>query len=279
MFKKLLQVVTAFSLLMAGYVGYVRGFAILAVHLAPKERPKLVRWTREKSSSELGAVDLAIKAFGKDHWTADKELPQRYYNNEHGYWIYTKSSEKSKDGKQLTMKPFALIWRSKGKVDEFKVVTSDEAVIDLDRPLGLASSKQGSLRVVHARIQGNVRIRDNKGTLKNTDDDLVMGPMPYLEYDEATLQVKSESDVVIKDRDMKITGFGLQIDLRPKNESGIPGGPSGFEGAKTAILKKNVHLIMNNAGSAGPLPGKAAASKKGEKSNGPLDVRCVGPMQ
>lgn len=281
MFKKLLQVVTAFSLLMAGYVGYVRGFAIVAVQLAPKERPKLTRWTRERSKTELEAIDLAIKAFGKDHWTADKELPQRYYNHERGYWIYSKSCEKSKDGKQLTMKPFALIWKSRGKPDELKIVTSDEAVIDLDRPLGLASSKQGSLRVVHARIQGNVRIRDNKGTLKNTADDLVMGPMPYLEYDEATLQVKSESDVVIKDRDMKITGFGLQIDLRPKNETGMPGGPSGFDGAKTAILRKNVHLIINNAGSTGSLTGsgKAKATTKGEKSNGPLDVRCAGPMQ
>ena len=42
--------------------------------------------------------------------------------------------------------------------------------------------------------------------------------MPYVEYDEPTLQVRSDSDILIRDRDMWVNGFGLLIQLRPKDE-------------------------------------------------------------
>ena len=76
------------------------------------------------------------------------------------------------------------------------------------------------MHVVHARISGDVRLRDNKGTPNILEDDLLIGPMPYVEYDEPSLQIRSDSDVVIQDRDMRITGFGLRILLRPREEGG-----------------------------------------------------------
>ena len=57
--------------------------------------------------------------------------------------------------------------------------------------------------------------------------------MPYVEYDEPTLQIRSDSDVVIQDRDMRITGFGLLIQLRPKEEAARRPGSTGY--AKTGV--------------------------------------------
>ena len=120
--------------------------------------------------------------------------------------------------KQFLFKPFALIWQSRDK-KELKTVTADEAVMDLDQPLGLTPNKPGTppMRMVHAQITGNVRIRDDRGTA-DTGDDMLIGPMPYIEYDEATLQLRSESDVVLQDREMRVTGYDLLIQLRPKTE-------------------------------------------------------------
>src|SRR4051812_515042 len=136
------------------------------------------------------AIALAGRAFGERHWSVDRDLQVRYYNKERGYWMYAKEYERLNDGKQLRFKPFALIWQSHDKKD-LKTVTSAEAIVDLDRPLGLALKPGGApLRVVHAQITGDVHIRDDKGTDEH-DDDLVIGPMPYVEYDEPTLQVRS----------------------------------------------------------------------------------------
>ena len=60
---------------------------------------------------------------------------------------------------------------------------------------------------------------------------------------------------------MRITGFGLLIQLRPKDEN-EPGRVAGFNGAKTAILKKNVHIVIHDVGPSGILPGKAMAAPR-----------------
>src|SRR5437016_5902688 len=100
--------------------------------------------------------------------------------------MYYKEYERRNEGKQYLFKPFALIWQSRDK-KELKTVLADEAVIDLDRPLGLTVNKPGTppLRIVHAQITGNVRIRDDRGT-SEPGDDLLIGPLPYVEYDEPT---------------------------------------------------------------------------------------------
>ena len=134
--------------------------------------------------------------------------------------MYAKEYERLNDGKRVRLRPFAIIWGGRdGK--GLKTATSDEAVIDLDKAIGEVSGPGDSaMHVVHARISGDVRLRDNKGTPNILEDDLLIGPMPYVEYDEPSLQIRSDSDVVIQDRDMRITGFGLQILLRPKEEGG-----------------------------------------------------------
>jgi hypothetical protein len=194
--------------------------------------------------------------------------------------MYYKEYERRNEGKQYLFKPFALIWQSKDK-KELKMVTADEAMMDLDRPLGLAPNKPGAppLRIVHAQITGNALIRDDRGTV-DRGDDMVIGPLPYVEYDEPTLQVRSESDVVIQDREMYVSGYELLIQLRPKEEADPTAKAGGFDGAKTAYLKKNVHVILYDSGRSGILPGNARAEHAtGTRERTPVDLRCDGMMQ
>ena len=279
MFKKSLKIALSFVVLLAAHVGYVRLFAIVAEHAA-RGRGNAVQLQPTDSRTKKEAIALAAKGFGAGHWSADRDLPGRYYNKERGYWMYYKEYERRNEGKQFLFKPFALIWQSRDK-KELKTVTADEAVMDLDQPLGLTPNKPGTppMRMIHAQITGNVRIRDDRGTA-DTGDDMLIGPMPYMEYDEATLQLRSESDVVVQDRDMRVTGYDLLIQLRPKSEVDPAATGGGFEGAKTAFLRKNPHVILYDSGNSGVLPGKTpAAPQAGSGERTPIDLRCAGQMQ
>ncbi|MEJ7640129.1 MAG: hypothetical protein WKF75_19730, partial [Singulisphaera sp.] len=274
MFKKAFQVVIAFGLLLAGYAGYVQLFALVVAQVAPPRVPPSPEGAQSEPLNKRKAILLAAGSFGPKHWSAAEDLQIRYYSAQKGYWMYAKEYERLNDGKRVRLRPFAIIWGARdGK--GLKTATSDEAVIDLDKAIGVVSGPGDSaMHVVHAQISGDVRLRDNKGTPAILEDDLLIGPMPYIEYDEPSLQIRSDSDVVIQDRDMRITGFGLQILLRPREE----GGPSGFNGAKTAFLKKDIHIVIQDVGPTGVLPGKAMAPP-GPQGRTQLVLRCQGPMQ
>ena len=276
MFKKAFQIAISFGVLLGAYVGYVRLFAFVAEHaLDGKETVAPLVATTSRTMKE--AIALAEMTFGHEHWSADHNLPVRYYNKERGYWMYAQSYERLNEGRQLRFKPFAVIIQSPDKKD-LKTITSDEAIVDLDRPLGMSVKPGGApMHVIHAQITGDVRIRDDKGT-RDAVDDLVIGPMPYLEYDEPTLQVRSDSDVVIQDRQMWVNGYGMLIQLRPKDETESGATPAGFDGAKTFFLKRKVHIILNDVGRSGMLPGKAQPEQTADGRT-PMDLRCDSEMQ
>jgi hypothetical protein len=284
--KKLFKIAITFGVLLTAYAGYVRLFAIVAERAA-LSWPRAVQLLPTASKTMKEAIALAARANGADDWSAKRDLQVRYYNRERGYWMYAREYERLNDGKQLRFRPFCLITESRGKPD-LKIVTSDEAIIDLDQPMGLAVNKPGSkpLRVIHAQLTGNVRIRDDKGTADKADD-LHIGPMPYVMYDEPTLQIKSDSAeaVVIEDQEMRVTGYDLLIQLRPKEESdptststAASTSSAGFDGAKTAYLKRDVHILLYDVGRSGILPGTAQVEQTAQGRT-PLDLRCAGEMQ
>ncbi len=281
MFKKALQIATAFGVLLASYAGYVHVFALVARGISQSSHA-FVRIPIIASKTQKMAHQLAIQAHGPDHWSAAEDNVFRLYNAERGFWMYFQNYKRLKDGKQIEFRPFLAIWPEKDGPGR-RWVTSDTALVDLDQPFDLAPSPgaSNSLRVVHARIEGNVHLHDDKGT-PNRADDLRIGPMTYMEYDEATLQVLSESDVLIEDDVKRIFGQGMVIKLRPKDDDGQEhpeGRPAGFSDAQTAYLRKNVEVEIYDVGAGGGLPGTATPSQTRPGDPTPLHVRSDGPMQ
>jgi hypothetical protein len=258
-------------MLVAAYAVYVHSFAFV-VELFGLGREVSVRFERVSSASKRQAQALSMRGLGPDHWASDPDLQIRLYNAARGFWVYSPEEERKEKGKQVVLSPFAMIWSSPdGKV--LKTVTADRAILDLNAPIVGNKPEGEDLRVVHAKLEGNVRIRDDKGTPDRADDLTIA--LNYVEYDEAALKIYSLSTVEIVDRDMQVYGDDLQINLRPPPEGS--GHASGFNGAKDAHLRHHVHIVINDVGSTGILPGASTQSQRaGEKT--PLDLRCDGEM-
>jgi len=308
--KKLLKMVTVLGLLMGCYLGYVRAFAVVVSHLVAARKGEDLGFTVRDSKSKKEAMLRALEAFGPKHWTVDDDLQLRYYNTERGFWMFSQNDERiieedgvRYDGKRIRLRPAAIIWRAKDG-SSTKTVTSEEAIIDFNQSLSFNANPDSEPMVVkYARLERNVMIRDDRGTPRDPSDDMIIGPLTWVEYDDSKLEIRSDSDVLIVDRDMRITGNGLLIKLRPKTEP-VPGGRStGFEGAQSAQINQNPYVVFSDVGKTGILPGstqtkraagkvevKAQVSSGGAKEKGaskgksaaepvPLDLRCKGPMR
>jgi hypothetical protein len=282
--KKTFKAATALLLLVGCYRGYVHAFAVLVEQFRVTRRVDVNPFVPTDSRSKRVAIELAKSHFGDDHWSAREDLMFRYYNAERGFWMYAKEVVRvveqdgvRYDGKRVTMAPFALIWLSPDGRSA-KTILSDRAVFDLNEPLSLSASPGGnSLKIKHAWIQENVLIRDNHGTPQDPADDMNIGPLTALEYDEPTLQIRTASDVVIQDRDMRVTGVGMLIQLRAQTEASAPGHSSaGFQGAETLYLHKNVDVVMRDVGSSGILPGKVQTK---QVAPGEVEVRAPAANQ
>ncbi|MDR3635789.1 MAG: hypothetical protein P4L84_18450 [Isosphaeraceae bacterium] len=278
MFKKAAQVALTFGLLLAGYAGYTRVFALVAARIQAAQVAPFKPFEARGSKTFREAIELAIRAFGRDHWSADPSLDMfRFYSADRGYWMYAKDYKREKDGKLLVFAPFALIWVSRDGKD-LKTATSDKAFVLLDQPFDLVVKPGGAeMRVVNARLEGNVHLRDDKGTVGRDDDLRISGRgdegLTYVEYDEAKQRITHDSYVTIEDGDMRVAGKDIEIVLRPKEVG--PGKAASYSGAQTIFLRKDVHIIIKDVGRSGVLPGTApAAPKQGART--PLDLRCDG---
>ncbi len=162
-------------------------------------------------------------------------------------------------------------------------MTSKRAVVDCNKPVGLSfKGDTEPLSVTRAVLEREVVVRDDRGTPDFPDDDLVIGPINEVEYDGVNQVIRSESDIVLVDRGLRVTGTGLEIQLSAKAEPGSKG--PGIEGAQRITLFRNVRATFLDVGGAGVLPDvvgggpavKPASTPKGEPV--PLDVQCQGPL-
>ena len=253
MLKKIFKAVTTFAFLVGCYFGYVQIFG-LVVGQSSTVRQHEIALENHDSNSKLESIRRAKAVMPPGHWATKSDLNFRYYNKERGYWMYAQELEQVQEendvrynGKRIRLSPFLVISTSRdGKKTD--IITSDRAVIDLNQPLGFGSGPDGeALKVKHVRLEPNVLIRDNKGTPDDPNDDMQIGPLTNLEFDEPTQQITTESHVIIEDSDMIITGDGMRIQLR-SNDVPQPGGSSSFDGAKYLELLKNVHVVMHDSG-------------------------------
>ncbi|MFI5455416.1 MAG: hypothetical protein ACHRXM_08180 [Isosphaerales bacterium] len=309
MLKKILKAVTMFTLLVGCYFGYVRVFAVLVEQFRATRRPDKIMFRVKDSKSKKESIVYARDAFGRGHWSAAEDLAFRYYNAERGFWMYAQEWERvveengvRYDGKRMRLRPFALIMKSRdGK--NTKTVTADVAIFDLNEPLSFNVSAEGEpLKIKHAHLEPNVEVRDDKSTPGDKTDDMRIGPILTVDFDDATHQITTDSYVVIQDPDMVATGDGMLIQLRKDEEPRPAGSPSGFEGAERMDLNKNVHVVIHDVGKSGILPG-STPNRRAAKQNGqakaqvasgtgpakaqakpvdeptPLDLRCLSKMQ
>ena len=275
-FKKAFKIILTFGLLVAGYAGYARVFAIVAERLGRDFDGESTPFPETESKSAIRAAELARETLGAGSF-ASRRPKIVHYDQARGYYLYADNYERLDDGKRIRIWPFAMVWASKDGKSR-KTATSKEAIIDLSQPFGIVKVGSGPSRVVHARMSGDVNLRDDKGTRDDPSDDLRVGPMASLEYDEKTLQITTDSEVFLQDRDLTMTGVRMMIQLR--RAAAKPGeAPSaagvGFD-AETAYLYENVHIVVKNVGSNGILPGTARPEKGGQT---PLDLRADGEMR
>ena len=278
--KKILKAVTAFTLLVGCYYGYVHVFAIAVSQWTTTRHPDQFTITEIRDSqSKLKSIAHATAAFGKGHWSAAKNLAFRYYNAERGYWMYAQDYQQITEengvrynGKRIRLKPFLAISTSRdGKIT--KTITSDVAILDLNQSPGFNVSPDGEpLKVMHVHLEPNVQIRDDKGTPNDPKDDMNIA-MRTLDYDEPTQQITTESHVVIEDPDMVTSGDGMLVQLR-KDDGSHPGG-SGLDGAERLELFKNVRVVMHDVGKSGLLPGASQPRRQG-KGNVETTIQVAG---
>jgi hypothetical protein len=287
-FKNFLKVGTTFLLLLGGYFGYVRAFDMVVHQFESERLDDSVMFPPHTPKSKKDAHDLAELTFGRDHWTVTTDLPYAYYNSQQGYWMYWQNYEEIKeedgvryDGKRVRMWPFAMIGKSANGKNIWRL-TADRATLDMNRPIGLGGKDSEGTKVEHAYIEGDVRIRDDRATPSIVLDDLNIGPLTYLDYDDATRVIKTESHVIIVDPDQTTVGDGLFIQLRKPDlalAATQGSSSSGFSGVEYAILQKNPRVTLRDVGNSGFLPSSAtqpAPSGKTGASAKTVDVVADG---
>jgi hypothetical protein len=251
--KKTVQITMTLGMLLVGYTGYVRGFGFLMDMVTAPAKVKKLQVSMGPSEGARKASELAALSFGANHWSADPNKSFRYYEPGRGIWLYAESYEPLDGNKKLKLTPVAMAVRTK-EGGEIKTLTADRATLEFDRPLEPGKPGSGAAHVIRAKMEGNVVIRNNKGTIDRLDDDLIVGPLAFLEFDESKLEIKGEAagdaPVRVKDKGLLLNGRGvLRIALQPKS-AGMGGG---FD-ARSAELERDIHIVMDDVGSAGVVP-------------------------
>jgi hypothetical protein len=275
--KRVVRIAGLLAFLACAYVVYGRGFAVVASWIGPRQSVPIAPYDPSPARSAKMATALAIRAFGPGHWSTDPDHSVRYYDAESGRWMFAQRVERLKEGKRIRFQPFALIIESKSKSKKnLQTLVGKEAAIDFDKPFDSAKADSEPARVIHARVEGDVLIRDDKGTTNRVEDDLVIGPLTYLEYDEKKLQIYSNSHVTLREGDLTANGDIVAIDLRPNDAPPGQPPPPGFNGARTVTLFKNVYITVKDVGHLGIVPG-GSPNQGGEPRPG--DLRCAGPAR
>lgn len=281
LFKKLLMAGMTFLLILGCYYGYVQAFGLLVDRLKSGRTDDGLFFPVRNSRSKQEAQNLCRISFGPNHWTVTSDMPFAYYNTEQHFWMFSmKVTEVQEEngvrynGKRLRMERIAMIFQSNGGKSSM-TITANSAMLDLNQSIALSSkSNTEGVKVLHAHLEDDVRIRDDRGTPADPVDDLNVLPLAYLDYDDSTQQITTTSHVVMTDPDQKTIGDGLEIQLRAKDPglAEASSSPGGFAGVRYAILKKNVRVFLRDVGNSGFLPGMTTTSTPKTASGKTVEV-------
>ncbi len=129
--------------------------------------------------------------------------------------------------------------------------------------------------MTHAVIEGDVRIRDDKGTHGDAADDLTIGPLTHLEFDEADQEVRSTSHC--RPARGRAGGRGRRAADRPAAEGRRlpPASPAGSPERRRSGCSRTIHIAVDDVGSTGIVPGGAPA----RPTLDPASLTCDGPAR
>lgn len=287
MLKKLSKMVVVLGLLTVAHLAYAQGFDLLVARLRAARAGVEPLLAAREGESRKAVKRMAAESFGVDHWTGTNDV-YTYVVPEKGLTLFAMDIDRPTerdgvkfDGKRIEVKPAAMRLQSP-KGGSTRSLTSQEARIDTSKPVGLSFKGDSEpMTVLRAVLEREVMVRDDRGTPDDPSDDLVIGPINQVEYDGVNQVIRSDSDIVLVDRGLRVTGTGLEIQLSSKAEPGAKG--PGIEGAQKITLFKNVRATFLDVGGAGVLPdvvgGSPAKPAKGAKAEPvPLDVQCQGPL-
>ncbi len=264
--KRTFLTVLVATCLTGGYLGYVRAFRLFADQYHAFD-PFTILGTDSKSSRETAR--LAQEAFGGTHWTTTSDQLKTFYDHQDGYVIFFQNSERQRDdgGESWRLTPFAAIWKASD--DSLKTLTSDEATVFFDRSMKTTSSG----RIVEAIVESQVEIRDNKGTPDNLEDDLRIGPLDHLVYQEDARTIRSNGPIRIEDQNALIQGVGLTLFLRANEEDSD--GSGDFVGVRRVVLEREVAIDIHDVGTSSVLPGPSPTPRLTVSE--PLDLMAADP--
>ena len=160
MFKKLLKVATSFTLLLGCYFAYVHGFDLVVRQFQAERLETSTLFVIRNARSKEEAQKLALLAFGPGHWTVTHDRPFAYYNSQKRFWMYWQEYEEIKeengvryDGKRVRMRPFAMIAKAGDGKGIWRLI-AEEAILDLNQPIGISSNKSSEgikvEQIIHA---------------------------------------------------------------------------------------------------------------------------------
>ncbi len=279
MFKKALQIVATIGVLAGAYQAYLVAFALLTDRIGDRRRDTITLVAREGKVAKE-ATEYAKRAFGETSWAANKELPIRLYDAERGFFMYAGDYERLEGGKKLKFWPFAIVWKSKdGR--SLKSATCVEAFLELNEPLGLLKPGATAMRVIEARLEQDVILRDDKGTPDRSDDTVVDGdgaPLPYIEYTEKTVpaEIRTTKRVRVVDQKMTLTGVDLLMLMR--KGQGPAGSSAGFD-VETVYLRKDPRIVIADVGKSGVMPGQSRGKAATAGGPTPATVKSDGEMR
>lgn len=273
-FKNALRTVLTLSLLVAGYFGYREGFKHVRGLVPTIALVPIVPYSPSPSRTEREMKEVLRTAFGPDHWTSSPDV-FTYYDAHRGYWLISREYARLNDGRRLVFSPFAAVWNSRNGPN-LNTAVGNRALVDFDRPFEFARPGSEPAKIVHALIEGEVHLRDDKGTTNDLQDDFTIGPLTRVEYDQAKNLIVTDSDVHIHDRDVVATAKGATLYLRSNERANQASTKPGFAGVRTVVLHEKVHVVSANVGRIGIVPGGRPSDSGAAR---PGEVLCDGQAQ
>ena len=83
------------------------------------------------------------------------------------------------------------------------------------------SSSAEPLKIKHAHLEPNVWVRDDKGTPRDPNDDMNIGPLTTVDYEESTQQITTQLDTYVVMQDPDMIGHRLRHgDAAPEERRG-----------------------------------------------------------